>query len=411
MRAYFRPAAVLLAGALVLPTACNKGGAIPDKVAPAPAAKSVGPPVTEAEAKEFAEKLTQALKAGDRLQVDALLHLPDLLERLVMDLKLAPEEHQAFVRAARSRFGVGALARQILAATGDGGSYTVLRVHTVGGQPRVLFRALSADGSFNYHDYRLARFADGVGMADIHVFLSGELVSQEIRRLVIPAVANSLQGRQVKGLADQDVRTGQMLNTMVRAVREGDFAKAAADYRQLPAKFQEDQAVLITYIHALGRQGEPAEKDYLAAIEKFRRHYPENPAVDVISVNYYFLKKQYGKALATLQRLDVAVGGDPYLDALRAEALTEAQHYDQARAAAERAVKAEPRLLRAYEARLLLTLRERKYAETVQWLKRLVETCGVELTDLPANPEFAEFVRSPQYREWLDWYQTRGKKP
>ena len=87
-----------------------------------------------------------------------------------------------------------------------------------------------------------------------------------------------------------------------------------------------------------------------------------------------------------------------------------AKRYDEARAAAEKAVKDEPTLAHGYWIRILVSLREQKHAETLDWAKKWVQTGQVQLGDLTADPECAAFVQSPQYQELQKWYQARAKK-
>ena len=68
---------------------------------------------------------------------------------------------------------------------------------------------------------------------------------------------------------------------------------------------------------------------------------PNDPGVDLILMNHYVLGRRADDVLACIDRLDNAVGGDPYLDADRASAyvlkgdLAAAKKYAQKAAAAE----------------------------------------------------------------------------
>src|SRR5204863_1448754 len=99
------------------------------------------------EAKEFAEKLSQVVKGGDAAQVDRLLHLNAFVERLMSDLDLPAGEREGWVRSAQHVLERGGFGQQVVRATADGGSYKLLRVHTVAGRTWALFRQLGADGA------------------------------------------------------------------------------------------------------------------------------------------------------------------------------------------------------------------------------------------------------------------------
>ena len=56
-----------------------------------------------------------------------------------------------------------------------------------------------------------------------------------------------------------------------------------------------------------------------------------------------------------------------------------------------------------------LSLREKKHADTLEWLKKVVDQCQEPVADLSTVPEYVDFIRSPQYRTWEAWYRSRGK--
>src|SRR5262249_5321498 len=156
------------------------------------------------------------------------------------------------------------------------------------GQPRALFRMIGADGIFNYHDFMLTRFPDGVGMKDAYIYVSGETFSQSLRRLFLPALARGEQGVRLKGRDDDYVQGALKLGEVNQAVQQRQFARAAALYRGLPHKLQEDKCLQLAYMQWLRQLGENSEKDFLAAVEKFRKLYPDGAAVDFMSIDYYF---------------------------------------------------------------------------------------------------------------------------
>ena len=81
------------------------------------------------------------------------------------------------------------------------GDYKALRIHNEDGQVRVLFRLVSSNGALNYHDWVLGRSRDGKPVAvDCHVFLIGELYSQNLRRSFLP-LANKSGGASVEKLS------------------------------------------------------------------------------------------------------------------------------------------------------------------------------------------------------------------
>lgn len=303
MRWHLIPPALVLGLCLLTLPACSRQ---PD----GPVAK-VTPPPTEEEAKQFATALSDAVKARDAAQIDRLVHFGELIERVVDDLGPSPNERDAWLAGARRELEKASFGKKLVQSTADGGSYTALRVRTVAGRPRVLFRQLGADGSFQHHDFVLRRFPDGVGAEDIHVVVLGEMLSTATRRLLAPLLGQRGRGARIKGPNGDFADNFRAVGEMMKATRDGDFATALTRYRGLPRTLQEDKMILLSHIQLRARQGEVAQKEYLAAMETYRRLYPDDAAVDFVSLDAYVLKEQYDEALAAVGRIDRAVGGDP----------------------------------------------------------------------------------------------------
>lgn len=405
---HVRPVVLLCAAILLTPAGCKKE--LPDPASPAPPLANAGPPPTEEEAQQFADRMTRAVRARDAVAMDKLLRLSDLTERIISDLDLSDQFRQGIRKGMTQSMRQASLGQQVLQSIQDDGSYQLLRIRTVDGRPRPLFRLIGSEGALNYHDYYLARYEDGeVATEDMFVFASGEPISQSMRRLLIPAVA-SLRGKGLFGKLDpQELDSMKTIRSMAKAIRARNYKSAIAAYRTLPRTFQERKPVLILYIQATMNLETDGDAEYLAALEVFRKLYPRDAALDFISIDYFFLKKRYDEACRAMDRINKAVGGDPYLDVLRGSALLEAGRFKEARQAIEKAIKDEPNLVQAYWFRIGLSLREKKYADTLAWLQRIVEKCHVDIQDLTGVPDYAGFVASPQYTMWQKWNAGRAK--
>jgi tetratricopeptide (TPR) repeat protein len=370
-------------------------------------AEPTGQPVTEAECKKFAEKLAKAATDGNKAEFNKLVPVVDLFERSMSDLELAANEKKTMLKAASTVSGQ--YADLITQQVKDGGSYSVLRVRVVDGRPRALLRLVSPEGAVNYHEYTLARSPDGqIVTEDIYVYASGEPLTKTFRRLMLGYIAEKKKGAIDKLNGSEQLLTKHIedLTKMSQQVRNGQHKEALETFRKLPAELQKNKIFQIIAIRAA--QGADDDKEYLAELERFRRNYPDDPAVDLISIDYFYLKKEYAEAIKTVERVDKSLGGDPYLMALKANMLLEAKKYKEARETAEKAIKDDPKLALAYLVRAAISAQEKNHKDALVWLKKLVEATEVEL-DLAMDERFDEFVKTPQFKELNKWIAGRKK--
>jgi predicted Zn-dependent protease len=102
--------------------------------------------------------------------------------------------------------------------------------------------------------------------------------------------------------------------------------------------------VLVAYVAASAYLG---EAQYQSAIDALRRAYPNDASLDLMLLDGYFMKKRYDEALQAVDRIDRSLGGDPYLDVMRANMLLAKGDVDGAYRFATRAVEREPSLSEA----------------------------------------------------------------
>jgi tetratricopeptide (TPR) repeat protein len=372
-------------------------------VASAPSkVRDIGAPPTEAECRAFAKAMESAARSGDAAAVNSMIDWDAILDQATSGATVSPSFKQSFANGFKGALNKPqGFAGRIVRSGKDGGSYTLLRYHEVDGEKRVLFRHLFPEEGVNYYDFRLVRRADGKVMAtDLYVFMAGENFTQTIRRLFLPMAANESRDVLAKlvGKEADFVKGYPLFTKMSEAMAAGRFDEVTTLFRQLPASIQKEKMALLIRLQAVSKSSD--NDAYLAVIDEIRRLFPGDACIDLLSVDGYYLRKQYDEAGACLDRVDKALGGDPYLSVLKATFEVERNRLDEAKAAVRKAIDAEPTLEIAHQLRLQISLKQRKFDDTLEALRSLRDKFGFKSADLESNAEYAEFVKSPQYKEW-----------
>lgn len=399
----------VLVGLTFLIVGCSKNLPDPDSAGAAPAMAHTGAPLTEDDCKKFGENLENAVLAEDTAEFNRLFRFKEMLERSVSDLGLSASEEKGFVAGA-SKAG-SAFPAQFIKVVQEGGSYTMLRVRTVDGRPRVLLRLLHGDGAVNYHELTLVRYPDQqIAAEDIYIYASGEPISQTFRRLILGFMAEKNQGIS-KLTAKEQLLSKHLgdISKITALVRNGQNTEALDLFRKLPAELQKNKFFQIMAIQAAGGTGN--DDDYLREMRRFHKNHPNDAAGDLLSIDYYLLKKDYDETLKAIARLDMSVGGDPYLDAQKAGVLCEAGRFEEALAYAEKAIKDAPKLPQGYWVRTAVAAREKDHDDTLKCLKVIVEKVEPTLDPdaLAADDRFVDFVTTPQFDEFKKWLAKRAE--
>lgn len=332
---------------------------------------------------KLARELEAAMNGRNAAAFDAAIDVPSLKEAII-----AGDADRAFwAQALVGLPGKLKLGEMIVQRMGKRGAYRFLRFTHRDGRIAALFR-LNGPAGLNYHELILSVGADGrARIADMYVMVSGELLSQTIRRTVRMA-ADEGKGRELAEAMDN----ARAMKTHLAA---GRSAAALAAYRTLPRWLQDEKWVQILRLEAAGRAG---RKEYDEAAADFRRRFGDDPAADLSAAVVYDTQKQYDRALEAIVRLDRRIGGDAYLDFMRGLTVAAGGDAQQGRAILHAALEREPTLYEAYEVLIRLAMRQNDPDAAVEVLERAARS-GVAV-EVESEPALAELARTPQYARW-----------
>ncbi len=253
----------------------------------------------------------------------------------------------------------------------------------------------------DYFDFKLARGPDGkVRAVDFYEVQTGENFSKTLRGMFLPLAADKSRNVIQKLLSQESemVKALPQIKRMADAIRENKATDALAAFDSLPPGVKKEKTIMLLRLQA----AHLAENDtlYLRATDELASSFPNDPSVDVNSINAFSIRKEYDKALAALGRLEKQVAGDPYLNVLRASFLLEQGKHDDAAQAVQKAVDAEPTLEPAHVSRFEIANMRKKYADMVRFLGEYEKTFDEKLGEFETEPDFAGFVASAEYKEY-----------
>lgn len=275
----------------------------------------------------------------------------------------------------------------------------LLRARSVDGERRLTCRVTAPNG-LNYWDLIVVPATPDAPEPKVVDLLSasmGELASVTIRRLLLASLPDGKPADEAAIKAATDFRD------FAEAARNGDARDALQRFESLPASYQQDKTTLLLRVVASSHlKDDPAA--VAVAADAFKGRFGDDPACDLLMVNIHLARGQTAEAVACVDRIDAAVGGDPYLDYLRSNLFAAGKDRAAAREYAARAFERDPSLLGPVNTLLTYALQDGDFEDAKRWLLTIERspTFGLRFNaDFDGNAYFAEFVKSPQYAEWL----------
>ena len=351
----------------------------------------------------YTTELENGINAGDPSMLDSRVDLERLIERSTRDTSTPKGFADGFAKGVR-RSGIN-LGKQLVEAQDDESDFHLLRLRMDGGAPHALYRVISQAG-INYLDFELARNAKGeVVIVDIYPHISGELFSQTLRRTFLQAAKEAGYDivDKMMGKEQEFLKNIPKLQTMQRLAQEQKFAEVVKTFGELPASLRQNKSFLLIRLNASSHLD---ESEYQKAILEFEKAYPNDPSLDLISIDGHMMRKDYAAVMKTIDRLDARVK-DPYLQYLRGSVMLEKGDGKEARRLFQAAITAEPRLAMPYWVLIGLSLQDKKYKDTARHLAAIERDAKVEVGDLEALEQYAGFVKSKEYKAWNKERQGR----
>ncbi|HYO74434.1 MAG TPA: hypothetical protein VEU33_51000 [Archangium sp.] len=345
----------------------------------------------------YTTELEQGIHAGDGSLLDTRVDMERLLERATRGTSAPKAFHEGFSSGVRrSSMQLG---KQLVVTREDESSFRLLRLRMEGGAPHALYRVMTSEGGVNYLDLELARNAeDQVVIVDFYPYITGEPFSETLRRMYLQAAKEAGYNLVDKLLGkEQDfLKNASKLQEMQRQVQEKKFAEVVKTFDALPPSLRQLKPFLLLRLTSAAQLDEAA---YQKAIQDFEQAYPNDPSLDLISIDGHMMRKDYATVMKMVDRLDQRVK-DPYLQYLRGSVMLDKGDRKAALGYFKAALAGEPTLTLAHWVLIGLSLQDKQFKDTVRYLDAIERDTSVELGDLESIEEYAGFVKSPEYKAW-----------
>ena len=257
-------------------------------------------PVTAEEARAFGKKLEQSIEKRDPAFFNEAMDRSELTRRAGLS---GSRQEKEFAAGVRNAIHMGT---KIVDGISKEATYQLVKQYEKEGKHHLIFR-LFDDGSINYHDLELIRRKNDVKVADMMVYTTGENLSATISGLY----------KQFSGVIDASTGKEDWLQSMPRIreeMKKGHHDKAYDLFLRIPEEGRKSKAFRMLKIEICSGLGDEEQQK---AINEMISAFPNEPNMQLILLDYYFLKKEYSKVLDAINAVDRMIDKDPFLDYYR----------------------------------------------------------------------------------------------
>lgn len=312
-------------------------------------------PVTVTEAKDFARRLQSSIEKKEARFYDEAFDMKKFFKKAgLSDEKEARSFSSGFSKEMK-------LGTKLVNSMSRKGTYRLVKQYEKDKKQRLLFR-LYDDGSLNYHDIELTKKGKEVKIADMFIYTSGELFSETIGNIY-----RQMKNMAGKKMLDPDGEWIQQVADMRRKMNSGEYDEALEIYRELPEKMKKMKIVQMIHILITSNLGDDAA--YESALDEYMQLYPNEPNMHLLLIDNYILKKEYEKAMHSVNEMDKMIDKDPFLDYYRYLLYNLMGDDDNARVNIQQLVKNIPDFEDGLLEMIAVSIEDDNKTEAEKWIK------------------------------------------
>lgn len=221
------------------------------------------------------------------------------------------EFNDGFVSGFKEKFNLG----EELAQYAHGSYYDFVNSYTsVDDEIHMIFRLIDKEGGLNYHDFEVVVADTMLQFIDAYYYTTGQKSSVTIGELYKDILKESLNkkfGSSKKDGASKALINFTTCNNLIEAMQ---YKSAMSEFMQIPEEHRQKRIFKFLRIHIAENL---SDEEYVAAVTDFNKSFPNDPSFYFYTFDKALVNEEYDKALKYLNKLDISVGLDPFLDYYR----------------------------------------------------------------------------------------------
>lgn len=341
--------------------------------------------------------LEQTLSNGNPAYFNQLFDKEALLDNILFNSKNKQIKHYnlGFRNGFYNSFDLGNI---VLLQLGSGSTYSFIKAYQREGKNLLLFRSFTNDG-INYHEYVVDGKEDNYRIVDMYVYLSGEYISERLRRTYRTNLVKLLPEEAAIFLSDKDYQAYALLDKARVLLEKGNDKKAFKTWEKIQPSSETERAVQLTGIQIASFYNIEL---YNQLCLKYERKFPEDPGFYLFSANGLYAQQSFNNSLRCIDSLDHKVGTDPLLDYLRGGIYAEMGELGAASKAYHRLINNMPAFEPGYLSLFEVYISQNDFTKATSLLEKMSTEFNYYKEDFSDYlQDFPNYIQSDEYNSWI----------
>lgn len=261
----------------------------------------------------YADTLAYTIRQDDTTFLNSLFDEELFLQKILLQKedKNIQSFNKSYSRKLKKELNLG---KMIVNAV-DTGHYDFVNQYTsVDGDIHMIFRLLGLDGKFNYHDFQLEWVDSLYKITDVYFYANGEKLSETLQTIYRNLLRGALDvkvGNSRNNNAEKEVNKFVEIKKLLNQEK---YKEANLLYQTIPEKFRQERIYKYWRIKIAENL---SNQEYSEAITDYNNSYPDDPSFFFLAFDKALVEENWDGALKYLNKLDISIGLDPFLDYYR----------------------------------------------------------------------------------------------
>jgi hypothetical protein len=273
------------------------------------------------------DTLRKSFTAKDPDLINSLFDKEYFVNRIVIDKndKRIKAFNDRFKGSLSQGFNLG---RMMIFLTKDHYYDFVNHFISVDGTTHLIYRLMHSDGAFNYHDYEMQWRDSTLKIVDVYIYQTGENLSETLRLLYKNGLREELN-KEDKVFGENDIyNSTEEINKVRQLVVAGKAKEAMESFFKIPEKYRKQKIFRVLKIQIAQELG---NEFYIQAVTEYVEQFPDDPSFYLMAYDKAIDDENYDLAFKYIDKIDISVGLDPFLNFYRGNVYFYKKDYEKAR--------------------------------------------------------------------------------
>ncbi len=347
------------------------------------------------------DEIITGFNAANPKPFDQAINADRILETAFSDMLLTSKWERDF-KVGLKQAMTKQLGTKLIAQIPDGAYVKLLRLKPEGGTAKALIRLDYGDNGNAYMDIHLSKENSGkVSIVNWYDYSSGQLYSESIRQITATlSPTPTLLGKLFDFASNRKTNMDQVVK-LIEMNKEGNHRDVVKKFLSLDESLRKSRFLNIVAVQA-ANQSDDLDL-YSQALSNLENYFGDDPSMTFLLLDYYFLEKQYEKALKALDQVQNSFGvEDASITFMKANTYLMQDNFPEAITMAKHAIELEPEYEDSYWALISAQIPSKQYSQAVATARILEEQFGYDMgpQSLAANETFVPLTRTTEYKKW-----------